>query len=513
MFARAAIVGRVARERAEARRSFIDQKAEIKRKIPQLPYRQRCFIPFLKGPCMTVGCGFFLILCGAVMCNFAFHAKELAVVKVPATRTNSTTVSSGTPDVTTNKTTYIALKSLTFIGPSLMGLGIFVIIIACVLLFDKRDKVIREFMEGLIRHQQDISMEMSFRSMHSGDPSKQTKNGYDCKGTDNSTHKGSMPSNVSSMQSFHNIIQNISEVGRNVSELEPLDENSRSGSGDSLLPPDGTESSEVDMGRVTEIIDTNMQNVCDVPEIAVPIAEDQNQPIPDMNHNQIPLGNVDTNNTDVTSSVHVDIDKECSDFSDMYQSGMGTKSSTDRELPSLWFGPFPDDAMSTDSVTPNMPCDGNTIELMDLSSPTSDPTPEISVIEMQNSALQIVNEQIEHPGYDPQHFHHTSDATVHETLTHLDKLSASSGTLCSSASNLHCELTDQNTESINSNDIDPAQQSNDRDNADHLPTDLEGHTDVDGDEKTNLHDDVDDYLLLFPSSLFGISDKNGDSIV
>ena len=92
-------------------------------------------------------------------------------------------------------------------------------------------------------------------------------------------------------------------------------------------------------------------------------------------------------------------------------------------------------------------------------------------------------------------------------------MSASSGTLCSSASNLHCELTDQNTESINSNDIDPAQQSNDRDNADHLPADLEGHTDVDGDEKTNLHDDVDDYLLLFPSSLFGISDKNGDSIV
>ena len=92
-------------------------------------------------------------------------------------------------------------------------------------------------------------------------------------------------------------------------------------------------------------------------------------------------------------------------------------------------------------------------------------------------------------------------------------MSASSGTLCSSASNLHCELTDQNTESINSNDLDPAQLRKDEDNADHQPADLEGHTDEDSDDKTNLHDDVDNYLLLFPSSLFGISDKNGDSIV
>lgn len=300
MFARAAIVGRVARERAEARRSFIEQKAEIKRRVPQLPCRQRCFIPFLRGPCITVGFGLFLILCGAIMCNFAFHAKELAVIKVQDSENSASTLPNDSQDVTTNRTTYLALKSLTFVGPSLMGLGIFVIIIACVLLFDKRDKVIKEFMESLIRHQQDINMELSFRAAESSETegkhskhkmrAKRSKSARSCQ----SSRRASKHSSASSIKSFHNIMQNITEVGTSrldLAELEQLVENSRSASGDSFLPPEDTGSSELDMNAMAELLETDLQIVPDQPAIGDGVAPIKEKPyillMPGMDVNQL----------------------------------------------------------------------------------------------------------------------------------------------------------------------------------------------------------------------------------
>lgn len=254
MFARAAIVGRVARERAEARRNFLQQKAEMKKRIPELPYKQRCFIPLLKGPCLTVGLGCFLILCGAIMCNFAFHAKELAMIKVRETDSPTTSTS----EVNINKHTYMALKSLTFIGPSLMGLGIFIIIIACVLLCDKRDKVLKEFADNIIRTQQELSKELSLHAvqsdhMQSKSPMRQLSM------SDNESKRcisGSSPSrrtsskSVSSLNTFHNIMHNITESGKENPEFEQIDEHAASA--ESILLEDA-ETSDIERGADQEL--------------------------------------------------------------------------------------------------------------------------------------------------------------------------------------------------------------------------------------------------------------------
>lgn len=155
MFARAAIIGRVTRERAEAHRTFLANKEELKRRTPVAPLRQRCFIPMMKVPCFVLGLAAFLITCGAVMCNYAFHAKRLS---------STTYVSYNTTEVVINQPQYQLLWSFTYIGPSFMGLGIFIIIIACVVLLDKRDKIIKDYIHSMIATQQEISMELSYRA-------------------------------------------------------------------------------------------------------------------------------------------------------------------------------------------------------------------------------------------------------------------------------------------------------------------------------------------------------------
>jgi len=160
MFARAALVGRVARERAEARRKVLLTNQPAKEKAPVAPLRQRCFIPCMRGPWVTVGFGIFLIITGAIMCNFAFHAHHYALSDSPH--------ASNTTEL--NKPIYNGLRSLTYIGPAFMGFGAFTIIIACVLLFDKRDKILKEYIKAQVQSQQDMSMELSIRVVTPGPP-------------------------------------------------------------------------------------------------------------------------------------------------------------------------------------------------------------------------------------------------------------------------------------------------------------------------------------------------------
>lgn len=114
---------------------------------------------------MTVGLGCFLILLGAVMCNFAFHAEKLSRISHRISNATDT-------ELVSNSTKLGALKSLTFIGPSLIGLGIFVIIIACVLLLDRRDKILKDYTDSMIKTQQEISMELSYRIVRTPDIGK-----------------------------------------------------------------------------------------------------------------------------------------------------------------------------------------------------------------------------------------------------------------------------------------------------------------------------------------------------
>lgn len=220
MFARAAIVGRVARERSEARRHFLQQKQELKKKQPQAPLRQRCFIPLLRGPCVTVTMGCFLFIVGAIMCNFAFHAKDFSSSTVLPSNYNTTAT-----EIVIDKPKFEALKSLTFIGPSLMGLGIFIIIIACVLLLDKRDKILKEYTDSILRTQQDFSMELSFRAATSDELRTLSKNSlkgsttiseaserlHEVKSSDRMVRKVS-ESSLQCGQSFHSAMHGTKEI-------------------------------------------------------------------------------------------------------------------------------------------------------------------------------------------------------------------------------------------------------------------------------------------------------------
>lgn len=152
MFARAAIIGRVTRERAEARRSHLATKEELKKRTPVAPLRQRCFLPMMQGPCVVLVLAFILIIGGAIMCHFAFHAEQFALDSPTSNQTG-----------TVNASKLKALKSLTYVGPSLMGSGVFIIIIACVILLEKRDLIIKSYIDGMIEAQQEISMELSYR--------------------------------------------------------------------------------------------------------------------------------------------------------------------------------------------------------------------------------------------------------------------------------------------------------------------------------------------------------------
>ena len=145
MFVRAP-VGRVSREIAEQRRRFIQKKLELKRSAPQAPFRQRCFIPIHRDSCIIIGAGCISILVGAVMCNFAFHAKELS--KYPASSYDNNLNRTNVENLY-DQTKQRALESMTFLGPSFMGLGMFVIIIACVFLMDKRDKILKKYMDNM----------------------------------------------------------------------------------------------------------------------------------------------------------------------------------------------------------------------------------------------------------------------------------------------------------------------------------------------------------------------------
>lgn len=220
MFARAAIVGRVARERSEARRNYFQHKRELRKRTPRAPLRQRCFIPVLRGPWITVGSGIFLIIIGSVMCNFAFHAEEYSRPKVNVELDNGSL-----PEDPSGTEKFKALKSLTFVGPSVMGFGIFIIIIACVILMEKRDHILKEYTDRKLQAQHDIKINLSTNS--SIGPSSMPLQCYaDFYEAVNRTspvkelsHKLRAPSSLPCIQSFRHAMHDIVEVERPQVEL------------------------------------------------------------------------------------------------------------------------------------------------------------------------------------------------------------------------------------------------------------------------------------------------------
>lgn len=221
MFARAAIIGRVARERAEARRNILLTRQEIKKKTPVAPLRRRCFLPLMKGPCTIVACGLVLILCGAVMCNFAFHAESLSSIEITFYNTTTERV---------NTTQLQALKSLTYVGPAVMGMGVFIIIIACVVLLDKRDKILKDYINSMLEVQQEMSMELSYHAVVSAgsSPLRQMNGGKRRSSSTKSLMDKTLPTLVSeknsAVQNNNNASSNSAAIADGNSQTEKSEE-------------------------------------------------------------------------------------------------------------------------------------------------------------------------------------------------------------------------------------------------------------------------------------------------
>lgn len=145
MYARAAIIGRTIKQRNERHSRVLVQAPSVKKStlFSGLPMSKQCFLP-PKGPTALLALAIVLLTTGATMCNFAFNASKYAP---------------------TNTELHQGLKSLAYVGPSVMGIGAFLIIVCCVLLFDIREKRIKENVKMLAEQQQSLSHEFTNKAI------------------------------------------------------------------------------------------------------------------------------------------------------------------------------------------------------------------------------------------------------------------------------------------------------------------------------------------------------------
>ena len=93
-----------------------------------------CWVPCMLGPCIGGLVGLVILLGGAAMCTTGYYAKHFA----------SSPMSNGSHIVTqVDRSKEFHMYNMTFVGPVIMGCGCFVIIIACVVVCEQRDKDIR----------------------------------------------------------------------------------------------------------------------------------------------------------------------------------------------------------------------------------------------------------------------------------------------------------------------------------------------------------------------------------
>ncbi|XP_067936698.1 uncharacterized protein [Watersipora subatra] len=160
MYARAAIIGRVTRERTERRSKILipaPAKPSPAQLLSSLPVSKSCFIPCTKRPCIALIIASILILIGAVMCNFAYNADHYSTfIKLQAT--NHTTK-------VKNVSLYNGLRSLIYVGPTIIGIGAFLIIVGCVLLFDIRDNRLKQDAKLQREQQQRLSRELTNKTI------------------------------------------------------------------------------------------------------------------------------------------------------------------------------------------------------------------------------------------------------------------------------------------------------------------------------------------------------------
>ena len=105
--------------------------------------RLRFFMPFMWGTCIGVFVGAIILAGGAAMSTVGYYADHYATTNT----TNGTHITASSK----NRSMYYHLTNLTFVGPIFMGIGCFVIVVACVVVLETRDKMVKDLLNNLAK--------------------------------------------------------------------------------------------------------------------------------------------------------------------------------------------------------------------------------------------------------------------------------------------------------------------------------------------------------------------------
>ncbi len=102
------------------------------------PLRERLYMPCMCSTCTGCLLGIVFLSGGAVMVVLGYFADNLSIKHTPTIQGN------GTSEIVVTRDSYIFfwISSLTYVGPLLMSVGTFCIVIACVVVMETRDKVL-----------------------------------------------------------------------------------------------------------------------------------------------------------------------------------------------------------------------------------------------------------------------------------------------------------------------------------------------------------------------------------
>ncbi|ELU09919.1 hypothetical protein CAPTEDRAFT_201969 [Capitella teleta] len=142
MFARAGISGRILRSGRDgtAPVSLHPFLARPKKKQKTKCY---CYVPVVWQAIVAVMCGILALMAGTAMCTFGYYA-----IPLPTSAPRNETEDGEDEKVPNlNGEEYGHLHNLAYVGPVLMGMGCFVIVVSCVHVCEVRDQKIKEFEE------------------------------------------------------------------------------------------------------------------------------------------------------------------------------------------------------------------------------------------------------------------------------------------------------------------------------------------------------------------------------
>ena len=108
-----------------------------KRKRRKMTLKQRMYLPFMWSTCVGTFLGFIVLCGGTAMCVVGYFAEYFATTETVSNTSNGTDIV-----ITKDSSMQFHIKNLTFVGPIFMGIGAFIIVVACVVVFETRDKVL-----------------------------------------------------------------------------------------------------------------------------------------------------------------------------------------------------------------------------------------------------------------------------------------------------------------------------------------------------------------------------------